>query len=510
MTRRKARYPVAIAAALVLGLTAACGGGAGDGASAGDVLRLGVAKAPDSMAAKDSDWGPLSPFAQAVYDSLLSQKPDGSVAPGLATKWAYNDDKTVLTLTLRTGVKFTDGTAFDASVAAQNLLRNKKGAHIGMSLALVEDAEAIDPQTLEITLSEPDPALLISLAQVAGLQESPKRFDAPDEKTKPVGTGPYVLDTERTVVGSKYVYTANTGYWNKAQQHYSELQISVYENPSAGINALKGRQADVGQIQNSQRKEVEAAGYSVMAGGGAQWTGLLLFDRAGKLNPALGDVKVRQAINHAIDDKAMIKALGLGGEGTPTDQIFASTSPAYDPKLDTAYEYDPAKAKRLLAEAGHPDGFTLKMPLLQLGRTSTFDLAKQYLEAVGIKVDYVSETLQAGLPKILGGNYPATVFTLGAEINSWRAAATAVSPAALYNPLRTADPEVESLLEKVQTGDDGEAAAAGKELNAYLVEQAWFAPWVRYTGLVTASSSTSVTPQDDNAYPLLQNIRPKK
>lgn len=510
MTRRKTRYLAATAAALVLAATAACGGGSGDdGASGSGLLRLGVVKAPESMAAKDADWGPLSPYAQAVYDSLLGQKPDGEVVPGLATEWSYNDDKTVLTLKLRTGVKFTDGTAFDAEAAAQNLLRNQKGAHIGTALALVEDAKAVDPQTLQITLKEPDPALLVSLAQVAGLQESPKRFDTPDEKTLPVGTGPYVLDTDRTVVGSKYVYTKNSGYWNKDQQHYDELQINVYENPSAGVNALKGRQIDVAQIQNAQRKEAEAVGYSVMEAGAPTWTGLLLFDREGKLNPALGEVKVRQAINHAIDAKAMVKALALQDEAAPTNQIFAPGSPAYDPALDTAYPYDPAKAKQLLAEAGHPDGVTIKMPLMQAAGSAAADLTKQYLGDVGIKVEYVNETLQSAVPKILGGAYPVTVFSLNAEINVWRAATTSLSPSALYNPLHSTDSKVASLLKTVQTGDDGQAAEAGKQLNEHLVEQAWFAPWVRFTGFVTASGATSVTPQDDNAYPLLQNIKPK-
>ena len=137
-----------------------------------------------------------SPYGQAVYDTLLRPTPDGTVGPSLATEWKYNDDKTVLTMTLRSDVNFTDGTEFNADAAAQNLIRFRDGNSPNKSyLAALKDAKAIDATHLEITLNASDPALLVYLTQNAGMQESPKAFTAPDIKTNPVGSGPYILDT---------------------------------------------------------------------------------------------------------------------------------------------------------------------------------------------------------------------------------------------------------------------------------------------------------------------------
>src|SRR3954469_16037237 len=105
---------------------------------------------------------------------------------------------------LRDDVVFSDGTKFDASVAAQNILRFKAGTSPNASfLANVANATAVDPTTLQITLSSPDPALLLYLAQNPGAQESPAAVGPPDEQTTPIGSGRYVLDTGASVVGSK-------------------------------------------------------------------------------------------------------------------------------------------------------------------------------------------------------------------------------------------------------------------------------------------------------------------
>src|SRR4051794_34173712 len=173
----------------------ACGGGdsGGSGGSGGgsDALTLGVIVPPTSFAAANAGWANESPYIQAVYDSLLRESPKAEIEPSLATEWSYDDTKTVLTMTLRDDVTFTDGTKFDATAAAQNILAFKNGTSPNASyLANVSDAKAVDPTHLQITLSQPDPALLIYLAQNAGAQESPKAIGSADAQTNPVGSGP--------------------------------------------------------------------------------------------------------------------------------------------------------------------------------------------------------------------------------------------------------------------------------------------------------------------------------
>jgi peptide/nickel transport system substrate-binding protein len=504
---KKRLSAVAAAAAMALALTA-CGGSSGSSGSTSDTLTLGAVFPPTSFAANGASWANESPYIQAVYDTLLRETPDAQIQPWLATDWKYNDDKTVLTMTLRDDVSFSDGTKFDADAAAQNLVRFRDGTSANKSyLANLADAKAVDPTHLQITLSQPDPALLVYLAQNAGAMESPKNFDTPDEKTHPVGSGPYVLNQDKTVVGSKYVFDSNPKYWAD-DRHYKNLVINVYTDSSAQVNALRAGQANGSNLLDATTQDqLKAAGLQFFPHE-LDWTGLILFDRGGSMNPALGNVKVRQAIAHAIDRDAILKGAGKG-LGTVTGQVFNKNSTAYDKSLDDTYTYDPDKAKQLLTEAGFANGFTLQMPLIQVGSTAVTDLIKQYLGAVGITVDYVPTPLQNAIQDILAPKYAASYFILQQDSTAWQTAQFEISPAATFNVFHVQDPQVDSLLQTMQKGSDADAADAAKQLNKYVVDQAWFVPFYRLQSGFAGDKTLDVKQQSDNAYPYLYNITPK-
>ena len=140
------------------------------GGERADTLTVGVlAPLVGGLSASASEFGNRNLYFQAVYDGLLRAEPDGTIVPWLATEWSYNDDNTVLTMTLRDDVTFTDGEPFNAEAAAQNLIRFRDGVSPDASnLGLMTDAVAVDDTTLEITLSAPDPALLNYLGRNAG------------------------------------------------------------------------------------------------------------------------------------------------------------------------------------------------------------------------------------------------------------------------------------------------------------------------------------------------------
>ena len=493
---------------MVLGLSACGGSDDGGGEESNPTLTLGVIFPPTSMSPADSSWANESPYMQAVYDTLVHIAPDGELQPWLATEWSYDDSRTVLTMKLRTDVTFTDGTPFTADVAAQNVLRFRDGTSVNASfLANVSDATAVDDETLQITLSQPDPALVLYLGQNAGLQASPEGFGAADEKTNPIGSGPYVLDTEETVVGSTYVYDKNPDYWAPDSQHYDELVINVLDSLTTQVNAIQGEQVDgVPLADPSANEQVEASGFEVTSHE-LDWEGLLLFDRQGQVNPALADVRVRQAIAHSIDRAAILQA-AYGGAGTVTGQIFGEGSPAYDASLDEAYPYDPEQATELLAEAGYADGFTLQMPLIQVGSTTVFDLLAQYLGDVGITVDYVPTPLADAIPDVTGAKYAASWFRLQQDPTPWQTANFSISEAATWNVFHVQDATVDQLLATMQTADEAAADEAAQQLNQYVVEQAWFVPFYRLEAFFATSPATDVELQDDNAYPYLENITP--
>jgi peptide/nickel transport system substrate-binding protein len=496
----------AVVAAVALGLTGCSAGGDSSGGQTSETLTLGALLAPKTFAADQSEFANLSPFYQAVYDTLIRMQPDGTLVPMLATEWKYNDAKTVLTLKLRDDVKFTDGTAFNADAAKANLERFKAGTSPDAQfLAALQSAKAVDATTLELTLSAPDPAFLGYLSKDASFMQSPKSFANPDIATNPVGSGPYVLDTAATVTGTSYTYKSNPDYWAKDLRHYDNLVLNVYGDPTSLLNAIKsGTLNAANTIDNNTLTEIEAAGYKVNPLQ-LNWSGLLIFDRAGTTNPALKDVRVRQALNYAFDSKAMLESIGQG-YGELTTQVFPPSSDAYDKSLDSRYTYDPAKAKALLAEAGYASGLTLVLPSATLLRPTIPALITQQLKDVGITAQF-TDVGNNFIADLLAPKFGVSYMILEQQ-SDWQLINMKIAPKAPWNPYKYEDPKVDELINKIHLGTEAEQKTAAKELNKYIVEQAWFAPWYRPQSSFVTDAKTNVEVQTGNAYPFLWSFTP--
>jgi peptide/nickel transport system substrate-binding protein len=284
--------------------------------------------------------------------------------------------------------------------------------------------------------------------------------------------------------------------------------ITVYGNISPQVNALKGGQVSgLNLADNSANDQLKASGIT-LSPHELDWQGLLIMDRLGKMNPALAKLKVRQAINYAIDRDALLKAV-TKGNGTVTGQTFPKTSPAYDPALDTMYPYNKDKAKQLLSEAGYGSGLTVTLPEIIISGTTVYDLIKQYLGDAGITVKYEQVALNDAVAAVLAPKYAMAWFQLQEDPTAWQIANFTMTKNATFNPFKVDDPKVAAFAAKIQTGSEAEAATAAKDLNKYVVEQAWFAPFYRVAGNFAADKKTAVTQQSDNAYPYLWNITPK-
>lgn len=511
MFRRRAVEGVVLAVAVALTASACSGGSSSSQASgpASTTLTLGVALPATTFLAADMAFGGESLYGQAVYDTLLKADPDGTIVPSLATEWKYDDAKTVLDMTLRGDVTFSDGTKFTADAAAQNLTRFQAGNSPAKSLlAEMAEATAVDDTHLKVTLTQSDPAFLTSLTQAPGYQESPAAFDKPDAKTNPVGSGPYILDTTSTVIGSSYTFTKNPNYWDKPSQHYEKLVYRVLTDPTAMVNAIQGKQINGALLPNNDSLDpVKNAGYTLNQFE-LNWYGVLLLDRGGTLNPALGDVRVRQAINYAFDTQALLQGVGKGF-GTLTTQIFPPRSPGFDASLDSKYAYNPTKAKELLAQAGYPDGFTLDMPSNASAGATVYPLLAQQLKDIGITVNYTDAGTNF-LSDVSGAKYAAARLQLQQDPTDWQIIQFQIAPTATWNPFHYADPKATELINAYHDAKtDADSDAAVKELNAYLVDQAWFAPWYRNQLHYATDPNTQVQTQVGSALPYLWNITPK-
>lgn len=499
---RTAVASTAIAALALTGCTSSA-----EDAETSSTLRLGVVTQLASFAPWEASWANQSPYLQAVYDTILRSEADGTIVAGLATDWEWDESRTILTLTLRDDVIFTDGEALTAQVVADYLTRFRDGTSENASfLGGMTSAEATDELTVTITLAAPDPALPVYLSQNAGLVGSPAMLEADDAQTTPVGSGPYVLDADATVVGSSYAFEANPDYWDPESVHYDEIDMTFYGDPTALMNAVKGGQVDAANTTSAvQIPEAEAAGFTADVYE-QNWTGFVLADRDGAVNPAMGDVRVRQAFNHALDREGLVTALG-GGYGTPTTQVFGVHTPAYDDALDDAYPYDPAKAKELLVEAGYPDGVKLMMPSNDFVPESEFALYSEQLGAAGFDVEW-EPTGDDLFGRMLSGSWSAFAMLLQTDPTPWQAVQFSMLPEATWNPFSVADPEVIEFAEIIRAGEDATADAAAADLNEYIVDQAWFAPIYRPASAFITNEHTVATMQADNAVPYLWNIQP--
>ncbi|MBD7995540.1 peptide ABC transporter substrate-binding protein [Arthrobacter sp. Sa2CUA1] len=504
-TRTLSAGAVVMAAALVLTACSTSGGNA-DG-EVNNTLRLGTVTPLASFAPWGASWANQSPYLQPVYDTLLRATPDGEVIEGLATDWVLDETKTVLTLTLRDDVTFSDGTALTGDVVAEGLLRFRDGTSENASfLAGVQSVEAPAEMTVVITLAAPDPSFPVYLTQNAGLVGAEAMWESADAQTTPIGTGPYELDASATVAGSSYTYEAKDDYWDPESVHYDEIIVTYYGDATSLMNAVKGGQVDGTVSQTpTQNAEAEAAGYTSTSAEG-DWAGFLLVDRAGTLTPELGDVRVRQAINHALDRESLVQALA-GGYGTPTTQVFAVDSDAYAPDLDERYPYSPDRARELLAEAGYANGFTLTMPSNDFVPEAEFALYAEQLGAVGIDVEW-QKTGDDLFPRMLGASWSAFPFKLQTDPTAFQTAQLSVTPSATWNPFRTEDAQVNEIVERMRVAEPAEAEKIGQELNEYLVEQAWFAPVYRPQTAYFTNAVTTVELQVGNAYPYISSFRP--
>lgn len=494
----KALAAVAIAAALAMGSVTGAG-------AAGKTLSLGNLTAPVSLAADQAEYGNRVWYYQAVYDTLLIKSEDGTLKPSIATKWEYNALQTQLTLTLRTDVKFTDGTPLNAAAVVKNIVANRdKNGPTANYLSAVKQVVA-DGNKVILGLKAADPALLDYLADTAGLIAAPSTIGKASAATSPVGSGPYILDKTKTRAGSKYVYKANPNYWNKANRKYDALVINVLTDPTAMVNALKSGAIQGGNVQPANVNTLKSAGL-MMASGYLDAKGIYFSSRT---NPksCISDVNVRRAINTAFDKAALLKGVD-NGFGKVTTQYVASSSKGYIAALNSKYAYSVDAAKALMAKSAFPNGCTITMPTFApyFGE-AVYSIIKSSLAKIGVTVKEVEETGPTFISNIIGAKYDAYMMIFERAGNPWKFLNFMITKGSTFNNDNYEEATVTKLIADFAKASEAKRPAILKAINTELVNNAWFAPWYEiqsnfaYKGIVIKSA------QAGNAIPFLYNIK---
>ncbi|MGC7101041.1 ABC transporter substrate-binding protein [Amycolatopsis lurida] len=480
---RKARWTVTAVVVAVLLPISSCGS-PGPGSSGAGTLTLGVQAPPNSLDPVQLLEGQQMYIWSSIYDTLLYNDNNAVLQPNAAESWQYSDDARELTLTLRAGMKFSTGTPVTAAAVRTTIERTRTTpGPLQSNLDAVRSIEAPDDRTVVLNLAHPDPNLLGALAQGNGVIADPATLDSPATALDPVGSGPYTLDRQATVNGSKYVLHRRDDYWNAAAYPARTVTIRVIPDRTALFNALLSGEVDAGSVDANQAPATQNAGLTLKRVDGLAVGEFVLADRGGKLAPALSDVRVRRAINMAFDRRKIVDKI-LGGLGQPTTQIFNPKSPAYLPELNDRYPYDPEGARRLLAEAGYAGGFTLTIPANVMSQMVQPTIT-QSLADIGITADWKPVPPQDGTQT---GEYPV-YFNIAATVPAPRTVNSKLAAAGSTNPFKHQTPELTALLDKAAaTTDPARADEVYRQINTYVVDNAWFAP------LFTSSSNWVTRP----------------
>lgn len=317
-----------------------------------------------------------------VFEGLTRYRADGSVAPGLAKSWTISADGLVYTFTLHSGVTFHDGTAMNADDVKFSLDRARAEESTNAQKRLftgIASVDVVDPLTVKITLSTPDGGFITNLAWGDAVIVAPESID--DAKTAPVGTGPFTM--QRWVQGDRVELARNPNYWGDPVA-LEKATFKFISDPTAAFAAMMAGDIDAfpGYPAPETLPQFEAdPRFRVIVGSTEGETILSTNNKAEKLS----DIRIRQAIAHAIDRQAIIDG-AMFGFGTPIGTHFAPHNPDYV-DLTGGSMHDPDRARALLKEAGaEAITLSLKLPPPSYARRGGEIIAAQ-LREVGITTE---------------------------------------------------------------------------------------------------------------------------
>jgi peptide/nickel transport system substrate-binding protein len=317
-----------------------------------------------------------------VFEGLTRYRADGSVAPGLAKSWTISADGLVYTFTLHSGVAFHDGTAMNADDVKFSLDRARAEDSTNAQKRLftgIASVDVVDPLTVKITLSTPDGGFITNLAWGDAVIVAPESID--DAKTAPVGTGPFTM--QRWVQGDRVELARNPNYWGDPVA-LEKATFKFISDPTAAFAAMMAGDIDAfpGYPAPETLPQFEAdPRFRVIVGSTEGETILSTNNKAEKLS----DIRIRQAIAHAIDRQAIIDG-AMFGFGTPIGTHFAPHNPDYV-DLTGGSMHDPDRARALLKEAGaEAITLSLKLPPPSYARRGGEIIAAQ-LREVGINTE---------------------------------------------------------------------------------------------------------------------------
>lgn len=357
-----------------------------------------------------------------IFETLLEYgEQDTTLHPGLAESWEVSDDALTYTLKLRQGVKFHDGTDFNADAVVFNFNRwmngnaddfpyyTMFGGFKGEKGHVIKEIKALDEYTVEFTLNRPQAPFLKNLAMSPFGIASPTAVEehGDDFRKNPVGTGPFKFVEWKQ--NDRIVLVKNESYWMEGFPKLYQVIFRVIPENTARLNALTNGEIDLMDgVNNSDEATVTSNDQLQLIERPSMNVGYLGFTTN---RPPFDNKLVRQALNHAIDKQGIIDAF-YGGKAEAAKNPMPPSIEGYNDEIED-YPYDLEKAKELLAEAGYPDGFEMDLWAMPVARPympegmKVAEVIQASFAEIGVKAEIQSVDWATYLEKATKGEFDA-------------------------------------------------------------------------------------------------------
>lgn len=497
----KKRLSVLLALALSVSMLTACGGsgttsggsnnsGAQSGteqAKGGNVIKLAVSTDLTSLDPHNHNDSPSGYATRHIYSTLIRLNENNEFVGDLVEKWDYKDDKTV-EFTLKDGVKFHNGETLKADDVKFSLERQKESPKVGHLITMIDSIEVVDDLHFVLHLNTPSNALISSLAHmgsailcksyVEGLEAEGKKID-----DYPMGTGPYSF--VNWTPGSSWELKKFDDYFDESRKAQNDgLLAKIIPEESSRTIALENGEVDILiNVPATDAQKIRDNDKLVLD----EYIQTVIEYFCMNVEKAPFDnVKVRQAMNYAIN-KDDVSIAAINGEGTTTNSYIGEAAIGW---YDTCvkYDYNPEKAKELLAEAGYGDGFTFTCFVSSDKRARAATVVQANLQELGITMEIEQMEASTFYDRTGKGEHAACM-------SGWVANA---EPDNTYRPLFTSEkagpggnrsfyknPEVDALVDDAAVNLDKDKVAEDyKTVLKTISEDAIWAPLYSETGLI--------------------------
>jgi peptide/nickel transport system substrate-binding protein len=418
-----------------------------------------------------------------IYDALTMLDLDQGdttplPGPGLAESWKVSDDKLTWTFNLRKGVKFHDGTDFNADAVQfqfDRIIKKDFEFHDPQLFTTnrnvttnIASYRAVDPYTFEIKTAAPYGLLLHDLTVIEFPSPTVvKKYGNQDYVKYATGTGPFKMT--KYIDGQVMELEPNADYW-RGKPKLDKIVLKPMPDPATRLAALQSGDIIWAEVPPPDSvAQLKGQGFNIITG---QYPHTILFF-LNLAEPPFDNVKARQALEYAVDREKLCTSL-LNGLCAPAYQWAYEGHPWYDPELGKTYKYDPAKAKQLMAEAGMPNGFqfTATYPTGGSGNMwpgPMMEFLQSNFKAVGIDMKMVPlewnnilGISRAGFLTPENKKYNGMYFSVGYgapyladRFSSWR-----IPPKGCCNPTNYTTPEVDKVFTDLQSSFEPDAQNA--------------------------------------------------